>query len=197
MTTENTLLQSNDIVLVVDMLHDFVDPEGALYVPGAEALIPRVDKLVEHAYDVGADVLYVCDSHTQDDPEFKRWPRHAVEGTLGAEIVKALPVKSTDQVYLKSTISALTNPRLVEHLEHWFEENRGEGCVYLAGVATDHCIQAAAKGLNDLLISVGVVVDCIAGVNPVTSARALMDMGTFAFPVTVDDLLSPVETAKE
>lgn len=195
--TENTLLQPNDIVLVVDMLNDFVLPAGTLYVPGAKLMIPRVAKLVEHAYAVGADVLYVCDSHTPDDPEFQRWPKHAVEGTPGAEIVKDLLVKSTDQVYLKSTISALTNPRLVEFIERWFEENRGEGCVYLAGVATDHCIQAAAKGLNDLLISVGVVVDAIEGVNPVASARALMDMGTFAFPVTVDDLLSPVDTSKE
>ncbi|MCK5255169.1 MAG: isochorismatase family protein, partial [Deltaproteobacteria bacterium] len=71
-------------ILVIDMLNDFVDKDGALYVQGAEKLIPNIQKLIKH-FD---NVIFVCDEHDQDDIEFKTWPVHAVFGTNGAKLIR-------------------------------------------------------------------------------------------------------------
>jgi len=66
----------------VDTQIDFMELEGKLYVPGAEALRPNLGYLT----DLGAERARLCgsvDAHLPDDPEFADWPEHCVYGTLG------------------------------------------------------------------------------------------------------------------
>jgi len=67
-----------DALLIIDMLNDFVHPKGALYIPGAEKIIPNVKRELDRAHQSGIPVIYVNDAHQPDDPEFKVWPKHAV-----------------------------------------------------------------------------------------------------------------------
>src|SRR6185312_16056768 len=65
----------------VDTQLDFLYPAGALYVPGAESIVPRVAALNRYAADTGIPLISTVDAHTEDDPEFRHWPPHCVAGT--------------------------------------------------------------------------------------------------------------------
>jgi nicotinamidase-related amidase len=76
-----------NILIIIDMLNDFAKEGGALYVKGAETLIPRIKKCIDSKPDF---VLYMCDSHPNDSKEFEKWPKHCISGTPGALIVDEL-----------------------------------------------------------------------------------------------------------
>src|SRR6266571_2670792 len=63
----------------IDTQIDFMYPAGALYVPGAERILPAICRLNHHAEQV---VSTMC-AHADDDPEFRQWPPHCVAGTAG------------------------------------------------------------------------------------------------------------------
>ena len=55
----------------VDAQVDFMLPGGALYVPGAEKIIPNVKRLVDAAQDSHYPLISSADAHPPDDPEFQ------------------------------------------------------------------------------------------------------------------------------
>src|SRR5580658_865687 len=61
----------------IDTQIDFVYPAGALYVPGAEYILPLVGELNRHA----PVLISTMDAHSEDDPEFQIFPPHCVVGT--------------------------------------------------------------------------------------------------------------------
>ena len=71
----------------VDAQADFMLPDGKLYVPGAEKIIPNLNRLVEQARWARVLLISSADAHQPDDPEFREWPAHCVKGTAGAELV--------------------------------------------------------------------------------------------------------------
>ena len=68
----------------VDTQVDFMLPGGKLYVPGAEKLIPNLKLLTDAAREGRVFIIGDACTHTPDDPEFDRFPRHCVRGTLAA-----------------------------------------------------------------------------------------------------------------
>src|ERR1019366_10525687 len=56
---------------------------GALYVPGAERIVPTITRLNCYAAAYGIPVISTADAHAEDDPEFRQWPPHCVAGTIG------------------------------------------------------------------------------------------------------------------
>lgn len=166
----------NKAVLVVDMLYDFVSPSGSLYVPGAEKLVPRIAAVLAEARRRGIPVIYACDAHAVDDPEFQSWPKHCVKNTPGAAIVPKLTPQKDDLVFEKQHLSVLSS----EAFRAWLEKQY-RAAFYIVGVATDYCVKAAATGLAEevgklderLGLSVNaprvddvvVLADCVAGVD--------------------------------
>ena len=65
----------------IDTQIDFLYPAGALYVPGAEQILPAVAELNRRAPLV---ISTMC-THSEDDPEFKVYPHHCVAGTTGQQ----------------------------------------------------------------------------------------------------------------
>ncbi len=100
--TERVALPARETaLLVVDMQNDFAHPEGALFVPDARKTIPTIEGLLKRFREKGAPVFFTQDWHDEDDPEFKIWPRHAVAGTWGAEIVSELAPYPGEKVVKK------------------------------------------------------------------------------------------------
>jgi len=95
------LAASETALVVVDMQNDFAHPDGALFVPDAEKTIPTIRQLLERFREKGAPIFFTQDWHDEDDPEFKIWPRHAVAGTWGAEIVAELAPRPGEKVVRK------------------------------------------------------------------------------------------------
>ncbi|MTV27020.1 isochorismatase family protein [Nitriliruptoraceae bacterium ZYF776] len=83
-------------LLVVDVQHDFADPDGGLYVAGGEQVVPVVNAEVAAARAAGAPVVYTQDWHPPSTPHFAKdggvWPVHCVRDTWGAELHRDLDV---------------------------------------------------------------------------------------------------------
>jgi nicotinamidase/pyrazinamidase len=83
-------------LIVVDVQHDFADPDGGLYVRGGEQVVPVVNDEVAAATAGGAPVIYTQDWHPPSTPHFAKdggvWPVHCVRETWGAELHRDLQV---------------------------------------------------------------------------------------------------------
>lgn len=75
-------------LIIVDMLEDFVG--GALANPRAAAIVPPLQRLLAHAREAGWVVVFSNDAHHADDPELRVWGPHAMAGSAGAQVIKAL-----------------------------------------------------------------------------------------------------------
>jgi nicotinamidase/pyrazinamidase len=169
-------IQSKKVLWEVDAQRDFMLPGGALYVPGAERLLPNIQKLVQLARKGDAFLISSACQHTPNDPEFKVFPPHCVRGTPGAELVPearakkictvpsdeafVLPnnLRTYEQVLLeKQKLDVFTNPHTARIVEQFASDT--EFIVF--GVVTEYCVHLAAKGLLDRSRRVALVVDAI------------------------------------
>jgi len=74
----------------VDTQYDFLYPDGRLYVPRAEPIVPRLKALTEFAHARGIRIVASSEVHHPGDPEFSvtpdfdtTWPEHCLAGTPG------------------------------------------------------------------------------------------------------------------
>jgi nicotinamidase/pyrazinamidase len=188
----------------IDTQHDFLDRDGALAVPDAEAILPNIERLLHAASERGVTTVSSRCAHGPDDAEFEVFPPHCIEGTRGAERVFAdLPVLQRREIPVgappepgaqvtpgvhtvvkKQVYDLFSNP--------WLESLRqrgafrGETCVVF-GVATDYCVRAAALGLAATGARVLLVEDAVRGVSPETTARTLDEMRAAGVEFTTTD----------
>jgi nicotinamidase/pyrazinamidase len=173
----------------VDTQIDFLFPAGALYVPGAERLLPAIAHLNQFAEAHGIPVISTTDAHSENDPEFRTWPPHCVAGTAGqlkaAETLLSgrrtlsfqpgSHVEAADQIIVeKQALDAFTNPNFRALLERLAADRY---VVY--GVATDYCVRCATLGLLAMGKPVSLVTDAIAAVNIEDGTRALREITEF------------------
>lgn len=124
----------------VDTQLDFVSPAGALYVGGAEYVIPEVARLNRFAQANGIPLVSTMDAHAENDPEFASWPPHCIAGTLGQR--KPAETLCGQIVFEKVTTDAFLNPAIEPLLR---ELAADKFVVY--GVVTEVCVRHAALGL--------------------------------------------------
>lgn len=164
----------------VDTQLDFLFPAGALYVPGAERIIPAVAQFAEFAVLNGIPVIATLDAHTENDSEFTAWKPHCVVGTVGQQkpvttlLPKSVVLPSTprdlavtpevalsSQILLeKQHISCFTNPNLKPLLSILKADRY---VVY--GVVTEVCVQEAVLGLLALGGRVDLVTDAVRSID--------------------------------
>jgi nicotinamidase/pyrazinamidase len=117
-----------------------VYPAGALYVPGAEAILPLIAELNRRA----PFVVSTMDAHTESDPEFQRYPHHCVAGTLGQRKPSMTVLADAGrQAFLeKQTLDCFSSPELAPLLARL-----GADRYVVYGVVTEICVKHAAFGL--------------------------------------------------
>ena len=158
----------------VDTQVDFMLPEGKLYVPGAETIIPTLARLTHWAAQHHVLVVASADAHQPDDEEFSQYPPHCLAGTPGQRKIPetSLTPQSTipnrygaelpdaglyQQIVLeKQKFDVFTNPNTEA-----FMAQLGRPEIALYGVVTEICVSAAARGLLDRGYRVTVVEDAI------------------------------------
>ena len=121
--------------IVTDMLNDFVNKGATLEVSVARTIIPHIKKEIEKARKKHMPVIYCCDAHKDNDPEFKLWPRHAVKGTAGADVIKQLKPHKEDYTVTKPSYSCFYKTSLDKLLK-----KLGITHLILTGVVTNICI---------------------------------------------------------
>ena len=67
----------------VDTQRDFLDPDGALYVPGSVAIRPNLARLTALARARRVPILASSCAHEAGDAEFADFPPHCLIGTPG------------------------------------------------------------------------------------------------------------------
>ncbi|KYP81893.1 cysteine hydrolase family protein [Ferroacidibacillus organovorans] len=164
--------------LVVDMVVDFIADEGALTcgAPGQAAVKSLLPHL-ENAYAKQDLILFACDAHEPDDPEFALWPVHCVRGTKGAQLYGSLrsfyESHEGERVVLleKSTYDAFFETKLDSLLRR-----HGVTDVFVAGVCTSICCYATASGAYYRRYNVHAVADSMADLTPNAHAFAVEQM---------------------
>jgi nicotinamidase/pyrazinamidase len=170
----------------VDTQNDFMLPAGALYVPGAERLLPVIARLNRFAGGHSIPLISDMDAHAEDDPEFADWPPHCVQGTLGQQkpsetllekrvVVPSAPgkypIEGARQILLeKQTLDCFSNPNLPWLLEHYAADRY---VVY--GVVTEYCVRCAAVGLLKTGKRVEIVEDAIRSLREQDAARTIQE----------------------
>jgi len=177
------------VFLDVDTQIDFLFPAGALYVPGAEEIVPNLAVLTRHGLVRGHQIISTADAHSEDDPEFKIWKPHCVAGTIGQH--KAAAALSERPLVVASHSGALAplNPPLPQAKQIIVEKQMldcfsspnlkvllnalkaDQFVVY--GVATEYCVRCALTGLVELGKPVYLVTDAIRGIDPEASRQVI------------------------
>jgi nicotinamidase/pyrazinamidase len=177
----------------VDTQRDFMESTGALYVPDAEAIRPRIGRLLRSAGERGITTISSRCAHQVDDPEFAIFPPHCLEGSPGAErifadlpqlprIVIPADARSDPDAVLEPATHYLVEKRVFDLFSNpWLEGVRRKGtfkdqeCVVF-GVATDYCVRACALGLASAGARVLLIEDAVRGVAAETTRNTIEEM---------------------
>ena len=122
-------------LLIADMLNDFINKGASIEVPEARTIIPNIKNEIKKARRKHIPVIYCCDAHKNNDPEFKLWPRHAVKGTEGAQVIKQLKPHDEDYIVLKTHYSCFYRTSLDKLLKRL-----GVTHLIITGVVTNICV---------------------------------------------------------
>jgi nicotinamidase/pyrazinamidase len=173
--------QFPQVFLDVDTQLDFLDPEGNLYVDGAESIHQVLRDLASHAASSGIKIVSTADDHPPDDPEFDDYPPHCVQGTPGQAKLDGMvlgdcwmipynrelaaePVALLDQhdqlLFTKVTFNPFSNPYFAALVD---SAPVGEYVVF--GVATDVCVKAAVESLLEHECRVALVTDAVKAID--------------------------------
>ncbi|MBN2314368.1 MAG: isochorismatase family protein [Sedimentisphaerales bacterium] len=155
----------------VDTQYDFMQPDGRLYVPGAETIISNVSDVRRFALEGGYSMIADIDWHSydnteiSDEPDFKEtFPPHCMAGEPGSERIgflgdvpiRTIPIDEMDDgairellrdeqfhiVIRKNSLDVFDNPN-TDKLVRLIEPKR----VIVFGVALDFCVYYVVKGL--------------------------------------------------
>ncbi len=134
-----------NVLIIVDMLNDFVDEKGALYCgQSARRLIPFIQKELARFRQQGEQVIFLKDAHAEDDREFERFPRHCVTGTWGNDIIPELAPAPEEPIIEKNRFSGFFETDLERTLNE-----TGADTVEVVGVCTSICVMDTVGGLAD------------------------------------------------
>ncbi|RLF58661.1 MAG: cysteine hydrolase [Thermoplasmata archaeon] len=158
-------------LLIIDMLKDFVYEDGALPVPKAVDLVPFINREIRKFRNEGLPIIFVCDSHSEDDEEFKLWGKHCIKGTRGAEIVDELEKEENDLIIEKTRYSGFYKTNLNDVLKE-----KGIEEVVLTGVLTDVCVLYTAADAMFRGYGVTVLKEGVASINEENHKWALKHM---------------------
>lgn len=162
---------NRNALLIIDMLNDFVLKGAVLEVPAARNIIPNLKKSIDEAREKKIPIIYICDSHAEDDKEFEIFPPHAVKGTKGAQVVEELSPKRRDYLVEKTTYSGFYNTELDDLLK-----KLDVNALIVTGIVTNICVMYTVYDAFLRGYRVIVPEDCVAGLNEEDHKFALKQM---------------------
>jgi len=171
----------------VDTQADFMLPDGRLYVPGAETIIPILARLTNWAAQQQVLVIASTDAHQPNDEEFSLYPPHCLAGTLGQRKIPetTLTPQFTIPNHRQARLPEAGQYRQVVIEKQQFDvftnanteaflARLGKPEIVLYGVVTEICVAAATRGLLDRGYRVTVVEDAIRNLDA-KKGRAFLD----------------------
>jgi nicotinamidase/pyrazinamidase len=159
-------------LLVIDMLRDFLDEDGALYCgESSRSIISFVKQKIQEVRAQEGDIIFIRDCHAPDDLEFQRFTPHCVVGTRGAEIIPELDVRPEDAQVEKRRYSGFFQTPLEGILN-----SKGVKEVHVVGVCTSICVMDTVSDLRNRDIRTIVYREGVADFDPEAHSFALKRM---------------------
>jgi len=180
-------LQPDDVLLVIDVQNDFC-PGGALPVPEGDQVVPVINRLAARF----PHAVVTKDWHPKDHVSFAAahpgaqvhdvietpygsqvlWPEHCVQATRGAELHPDLDLPGCELVLhdandplLESYSGFFANDHRTPTGLNGYLRERGLKRLFLAGLATDFCVQYTALDARRLGFDVFVIEDGCRGID--------------------------------
>ncbi len=175
-------MKKKQALVLVDVQRDFF-PGGALAAPGADEIIPAVNRLIAHFVGLGLPVFATRDWHPGNHCSFREqggpWPEHCVVHTPGASfhpdihIPRDAIIVSTATGPGKEAYSGFEGTNLALQLN-----DLGVSELIVAGLATDYCVKETVLDARRNGFDVIVAEDAIRAVEaaPGDGAKATREM---------------------
>jgi nicotinamidase/pyrazinamidase len=162
-----------NVVLVVDMVRGFCEEGHNLYVgPAIREIIPRIRQLLREEKARGSHIIFLCDTHDPDDPEFKMFPPHCVRGSDEPEVIAELQ-EFADEVIPKRRYSGFFETNLDERLGELKPDK-----ITVVGDCTNICVLYTVADARNRDYAVEVPADCVATFDPEAHQFALSQLKT-------------------
>lgn len=188
-------IRQGDALIIVDVQNDFL-PGGALGVPDGDAVIPILDRYIDHFTGQGLPVYATRDWHPSGHCSFTGqggpWPPHCLAGSDGAAFAANLALPVNTAVISKGTLvekdaySGFDGTTLHSQLQH-----SGIDRLFIGGLATDYCVSQTVLDALTLKYPVFLLIDAVRAVDVEAGdgERAVAEMEVAgALPLTLEQL---------
>ncbi len=197
-------------LIVVDVQNDYCEG-GTLGVGGGADVAFRIAEVLRAWQDARLDPLATPEydfvvatrdhhidpgDHFSERPDYvNSWPRHCVAGTDGAAFHPNLDPMPFDAVFDKGEYDAghsgFDGAAHGVPLADWLREREVDQ-LDLVGIATDTCVRATALDAARRGLATRVLLNLTAGVNRVTTDRALAEMRSAGVAMQGEPVVHPV-----
>jgi len=195
------MLEGPLVFVDIDTQRDFLEPAGALFLPGSNEILPNLARLTRFATNHHIPVLATACAHVADDPELTRFRPHCMAGTWGQQRVWAtscpysvvlsanerfngdLPPHLTLQ---KRELDVFSRPDADRVVARY---NRDRPTFVVYGVATDYCVLVNVQGFLKRQCRVAIVIDAVRAFDPSAEAGILTDFACRGALLTVTEVV--------
>ncbi|MDQ4044397.1 MAG: cysteine hydrolase [Chloroflexota bacterium] len=134
-------------VFSADLINGFLR-EGPLASPRIDALTDPVLRLLNRAWEYGVKhYVFLQDTHTEDNPEFRAYPPHCIAGTSQSEMIPEiarLPFADAFHIVEKNSL----HPAVETTFNELWDEQRHINRAIVIGDCTDLCVNHLAMHLR-------------------------------------------------
>ena len=185
----------------VDTQHDFMRPDGLLYVAGSEEIVPVLRSLTDYAHAHHVPIIASADDHVpghrelSDTPDFRQtFPLHCMRGTPGQRKIPETALRNPLVIEPEPEDAAALVARVRAHdgdilfHKHWFDVFTNPNVqpviaaldpshIVLYGVALDVCNRYAIEGLlqHRPTTRLHLVTDAVRAIDPAAGEELLRD----------------------
>lgn len=165
-------------LFVIDMLNDFIDPDGALYCgETARDIVWPVGSRVREYRAAGLPIIFLADAHDKDDLEFAKFPKHCVAGTWGAQLINGLTPTRAERLIHKTRYDGFYNTNLNGDMA--LAGLRPQlSTIEVCGVCTSICVMDTVGQLANRDFATVVHRNCVADFDPEMHEMSLKRMST-------------------
>ncbi len=162
-------------LIVVDMVYDFIDPNGKVYYESSGELLPKVCDLIKLCREKEILIIFIQHYHRKYvfDKELTSGRReNCLEGTGGEALIPSLGYdEKTDYLVKKRRYNSFCGT----DLDLILRENEIDNLI-ICGIKTNNCIRATVEGAYHLDYLPIVVSDCVSTNDPVVNKVHLEDI---------------------
>jgi nicotinamidase/pyrazinamidase len=200
------MLTGPEVFVDIDTQCDFLEPTGALFVPGSRAIVPHLARLTQFACNQRIPILATACAHTPGDAELRTFPPHCMIGTAGQERIAAtccasslifdaradIPFEAPPHLtLLKRHFDLFTHPHADELIARYAAR---QPVFVVYGVATDYCVAAAVRGLLARNCQIAIVVDAIRAIDNQAEPGILTEFAHRGVLLTTTEVICDAET---